>query len=127
MSLPILSVTREHSLFRRIIYYYIKNGRVDSSSAFMKNKKVVPQISVDLTCLTTPQESLSRKTVRLRMGLGELSAAVPLDLGLRVEHEPQPSNCAHANIKDIESKEQCWKMAQATSVIIQPPTERALT
>lgn len=123
MSIPLEAVTEADSLFRRLLHFHIKKGGEVSSAAFKtKKKKPDPELSVDLARLTTADESLSRGMGG--MGLGELSAAVPLSLGLEIRHRPECNNIAHCLILGDHTMETCRQMAENVTVIIPPKRPR---
>ena len=116
------------SLYRRLVAFYIdSNGKVSSSAYKNRQKKPDPQPSVDLARLTTPDKSLSYGG-NSGLGVGELPAKVPLDIGFNVQHEPdmQNGNFAHCVILGAHTKETCRLLADATKVILPPPQRTSL-
>lgn len=109
------------SLYRRIFHFFVKDDGNVSSAAFKKKNKIDPKISVDLARLTTPSRALTFGLPG--MGLAELSAAVPLDLGLAVTHCPdaETGNDAHCVITGEHTRTTCHVLAENATVVIQPP------
>lgn len=87
----------------------------------------MPEVSVDLARLTTPAACLSRER-RPGWRLGELLAAVPLDLGLSVRHDPRPEpddyNPAHCLIVGLGPNDmtQCHIMTRRVQILNLPST-----
>jgi hypothetical protein len=79
---------------------------------------------VDLSRLTTPETTRLRAPRPERFGVGELLARVPIELGLVVRHDPTPDNPAHCVIEGVTAKAVCQTLADHTTVIIFPPSER---
>ena len=121
MSHAHVTITEEDALYRRIPPDFWTNGRV-SSAAF---KVTEDQISVDLKRLTTVDQSLAPRKER-NFGLAELSAGIPLHLGLEVSHDPIPANNAHSVIKGFEEIRDVPEMqikrllAEACTIIVKP-------
>jgi hypothetical protein len=116
-------VDERDSLFRRLVSFWVnEDGTVNSSAFKNKKKKPDPEPSVDLARLTSP-ERCREVGGNPALGVGELRAAVPLDLGFNVEHRPVPEDDAHCVILGNHTKETCRRLAEATVVII-PPARR---
>jgi hypothetical protein len=84
----------------------------------MNRKKPDPELSVDLARLTTSEETLGRGLPG--MGLAELAASAPLDMGLTVIHKPEPDNRAHCLVMGLATKEQCRELASQAKVRVPP-------
>ncbi len=113
------TITRDDLLYRRFVAYHIKpDGRL-SSAVFMRRKKIDPALSVDLARLTTPQKTQAPYP---HMGVAEIAASVPLDMGLAIEHSPdlENDNYAHCLIIGLESKSQCRRMAEESKILLEP-------
>jgi hypothetical protein len=108
-------------LYRRILHYHLRPDGSVSSAAFMtRSKKPDPDCSVHLARITSPEESL-----RLGLpgqGVVVLYALVPRSIGLSVRHDPQPGDRGHCLIQGLSLKEQCAKLADASRVVVPPPT-----
>ncbi|MBA2447639.1 MAG: hypothetical protein H0V51_06395 [Chloroflexi bacterium] len=122
-----VEVRREDFLYRRLAPSHVKPDGVVSSTAFMYSGVPMSEVSVDLARLTTPFECLARER-RPGWRLGELRAAVPLDLDLTVRHDPKhdpdSDNPAHCLIVGLgpDDMTQCYMMARQTRVLDLPPT-----
>jgi len=113
----VVSITRDDNLFRRLAPDFIKpDGRV-ASVAYKSRKQPDPNISVNLARLSSPEAT---RASRPTFGVGSVSAAVPIDMGLTVQHDPQPDNCAHTLIRGACEMEHCYLLAEATQVILPP-------
>jgi hypothetical protein len=110
----------EDELYRRILhYYYDEKTRRISSSAFMrKKKKLDPEVSVFLARLTDPRAVLAGGLPGQR--LISLLAQLPIDLGLRVAHDPIngfPGHCVITNFHPDRWKEQCDRLAEGSNLV----------
>jgi hypothetical protein len=112
-------IDREDLLNRRVLRCYIKSNGGISSAAFKDRKKPDPELSVDLARLATPERTLSYCPGR-GMGVVQVSASVPLDMGLTVEHCPVPDNDAHCLVKGMTEKRQCQVLAEKATIVIPP-------
>lgn len=114
------TITREDLLYRRFLHWHIrKDGRLSSSVFMNRKKKPDSELSVDLARLTTPANT---QAVCPTMGVAEIAASVPFELGLRVEHSPdlENNNYAHCLIIGLESKSQCRKLAESARILLRP-------
>lgn len=112
-------IAREDFLYRRFLPYHKKpDGKLSSSIYKDPKGKIDHEVSVDLARLTTPQEFLARGPGHF--GVGVLSVAIPLDLGLHVEHNPRADDYAHCLILGSHTKETCRRMAEQTEIVIDP-------
>lgn len=116
-------ITEEDALYRRIPPdFYKADGKV--SSAAFKDKESQP--SVDLKRLTTVDQSLDIQYRQRGFYLAELSASVPLRLGLEVSHDPTPENIAHCVIRRFKQIENFSErvlrklLAEACTIIVKP-------
>lgn len=71
------------------------NGKKVPSSAAFKTKFHEDGLSVDISALTTPEESVLDPS---KFGLASFPASIPMDAGHDCVHDPQPDNIAHALI-----------------------------
>lgn len=116
-------ITEEDALYRRFLPYYLKEDGKLSSAAFKDSRK---EPSVDLKRLTTINRSLDANHKQKGFGLAELSAGVPLRLGLEVLHAPVPENIAHCVIKGFENNENFSErqlqsnLADACMIVVKP-------
>lgn len=117
MSAGIETITPGDSLYRRFLHWYLKDDGTISSSAFMSRKKPDPELSVDLARLTTPEKT---RASHLDMGVAEIAASVPLDMGLTVKHAPEHDNYAHCLIMGLKTKIQCRMLAEKASIRLKP-------
>ena len=123
-------ILRDDPLYRRLhtqSHIRKKTGTV-SPAAFMYDGVPVERVSVDHGRLCTPRDSLARQR-KPGWTLGELRAAVPMDLGLSVEHDPildppELRNPAHCLIVGLGPNDmtQCDILARNTIILPLPPT-----
>lgn len=111
-----LEVEDSHELFRRLAPLQVKEDGTVSSSAFKFNKKPLKDTSVDLAHLTNAVESVNRVS-RPGFQLGSLVAKVPRTCGRDVLHDPVEGNYSHAIIAGQLEKQDCYLLAEATTVI----------
>jgi hypothetical protein len=121
-------ITDEDDLYRRFYVDHIDmdTGRINSG-AFKKRGKPDPAASVDLARLSTPEITLERSR-RDDLGVGVLSAKVPIDLELPVVHKPLPDLTLprlcdvdpHCEILNISTKTHCRQLADNTTAVIFP-------
>jgi hypothetical protein len=48
---------------------------------------------------------------------------VPIELGLRVRHDPMPDNPAHCLIEGATNRAICQILADHTTIVVAPPAE----
>ena len=72
---------------------------------------------MDLARLTTPEKT---RASHLDMGVAEIAASVPLDMGLTVKHAPEHDNYAHCLIMGLKTKTQCRMLAEKASIRLKP-------
>lgn len=118
-------------LYRRIHRNCIgPDGRIEYTAFMMKesHSETDPEISVDLARLTTPDLTLAKAPTRVRpkLGVGKLSAGVPIGLGMAVTHAPSKRNRAHAIIENTGSKpkKMCYILAKSTVLTVRPNNTR---
>ncbi len=119
-----VEIGADDALFRRIFSHNVKPDGSLSSNTFMFKGRPDPHVSVDLARLTTVAESAAR---RPGCGIVSLSAQVPLSLGPRVEHDPNPledvSNYVHTLIIGMtptsSDKERCRRLAEQSRVVLE--------
>jgi hypothetical protein len=92
--------------------------------AFMTNGELDP-ISVYVRRLAPPPERLPKRVAKPDLGVGVLSASVPIDeLGLKVVHVPEDDAYSHAHILNPGDKPgqrlRLKRMAEATTVVVEP-------
>lgn len=119
----------EDKLYRRILhYYYDEKTRRISSSAFMRKKKRLdPEVSVFLARLSAPRAVLDDGLPEQR--LIALFAQLPIDIGLRVEHDPIegfPGHCVITNFHPDQWKQQCDQLAEGSRLVEIPEEEPTL-
>ena len=110
----------DEALYRRLVRFHINaDGSVNSAAFKMRGDKPDPEISVDWSRLSTPEETLKRSG-RPGLGVGSLQAGTPRTLGLSVCHRPLPDNPAHSVIIGCSTKAQCRQLADAMRLLIMP-------
>ncbi len=118
---PVLAIHDSDDLYRRLAVNHFRRDGTVAANAFMLSSKsrrdrmLDPDLSVDLSQLTTPEQSLER-VGKPDQGIGALKAKLPRDLGLVVEHTPKEDNPAHSSIQGNEGEralELCDKLAEA--------------
>ena len=112
----------EDLLYRRLSRDVVQDGRVNRGAYYFRGEPD-SQISVDLARLTTPEQTRLRARDPSRAGVGELQAAVPLNLGFTIRHAPEEGNPAHCLIEGRTTKDLCQRLADATRIIIAPPSD----
>jgi hypothetical protein len=102
--MPNYQITDADFLYRRFsisnepnyaVFWKMDNGRKIPSSAAFKTKPNEDGLSVNIAALTTPQATVGKAE---EFAVAEIPASIPIDLGYRCEHNPQPDNYAHALI-----------------------------
>lgn len=109
-------------LYRRLPRDTIRNGKVGRGAYYFQGQPD-PSVSVDLARLTEPATTRLRAPRPERFGVGEISAGVPLQLGLTVRHDPTADNPAHCLIEGAITRAICQTLADHTTVIIFPPMQ----
>lgn len=109
----------QDSLYRRLIYGSVKNGKTLRSAYYKRGNVPDPEPSVNLVRLSSPEETAGQGPYP-GFGAGVLSASVPIAMRLEVRHQPEPCNDAHALIHGVATKAQCRLLAEATEPLIHP-------
>ncbi len=111
-------VDGEEDLYRRILHFHHneESGRV-AASAFMRKKKLDPEVSVFLARLSDPAKVLDAGLPRQKLAV--LKAQVPYDQGLNVLPRPNDQFPGHCVIVGFGAnwKEQCARLAEACRVV----------
>lgn len=118
----IVPVEGDDELYRRIVSFHLYDDGTVNPAAFRLRGKPDPSLSVEHAKLTTARECADRPG-RPGFGVAALKASVPLALGLKVQHAPEPGNYAHALIEGNDNKANTHRLALASRVII-PPASR---
>ena len=122
-------ITVNDTLFRRVVPVHLLPRRVSSAAFKTRKKKPDGELSVDLARLTTPERTLSFAPSGKTFGVLALPAAVPMDNGLEVVHDPcldeGVENDAHCLVmgntdENPKWKQNCKLMAEASTVVIEP-------
>ena len=109
----------DEELYRRIIHYqHDQSSGAISASAFMKKRKLDPEVSVYLARLSTPKAILAA-------GLPEqmlvaFKAQTAYDAGLTVVHQPLmdfPGHCVVIGFGQFNWKEQCFRLAEGSHLV----------
>jgi hypothetical protein len=108
------------SLYRRLPRETVRLGRVTRGAYYVRGEPD-PAVSVDLARLTTPEETRLRAPRPERFGIGALPARIPIELGLRVRHDPLPDNPAHCLIEGATTRAICQSLADDTTIVIALP------
>lgn len=114
MAAPIVEISDDDFLFRRLspTGHLNPDGSVNSN-AYKRDGKPDPEISVDLSRLTTVREAQSRAPNN-SFKIGILAARDARALGLTVRHAPTEENPAHSLIEGNTSKANCRTLAEKT-------------
>ncbi len=120
---PIEVVAIGDRLYRRLPSETVRNGKVGRGAYYFQGVPD-PSVSVDLARLTAPEATRLRAPRPERFGVGEIAASVPLQLGLTVRHNPTADNPAHCLVEGATTRAVCQTLADHTTVIIFPPSER---
>ena len=126
-------IVHQDVLFRRV---FLKlhivardNNRVSSAAFKMKNKQPNPECSVYVQRLmASPEEPMF--TAKGGQGVVALSAAVPLNLGIAVIHDPVPFDPGRPEVPAqpghavmlMKTKEQCARLAAACVLVTELST-----
>lgn len=109
----------EEALFRRIIHYqYDETTGAISASAFMRKKKLDPEVSVFLARLSEPNELLAAGLPS--QFLAVLKAQVAYDAGLDVIRQPLPNfpgHCVIVGFTEEGWKGQCLRLAEGSRLV----------
>lgn len=116
---PIEVIAIGDRLYRRLPSETIRNGRVGRGAYYFRGEPD-PTISVDLARLSTPETTRLRAPRPERFGVGEISASVPLRLGLAVRHDPTSENPAHSLIEGATTRAICQTLADHTVIVVLP-------
>jgi hypothetical protein len=111
-------ITGEDQLYRRIIHYqYNEETGEISASAFMKKRRLDPEVSVFLARLTDPRDVLDAGLPAQR--LVALQAQAVYDIGLKIVPEPTKEFPGHCVIVGFGKnwKEQCLRLAEASRIV----------
>lgn len=109
----------EEWLYRRIIHYqYDEATGAIAASAFMRKKRLDPEVSVFLARLSNPHALLAAGLPGQR--LVELKAKVAYEAELRVVSQPIPGLPGHCVIVGFASgmwKAQCLRLAEGSRLV----------
>ena len=118
-------ISESDFLYRRFFrnqYVQGIDGMRVSSQAYFQRKADIG-LSVNLARMSTPEDTLKGGTPE--MGVGELSASVPLNNEITLEHAPETLNQAHVLMfGDFSSKSRRKLLAAATKVVL-PPSNKS--
>ncbi len=124
MNIPNYTITNTDFLYRRFpildepnfaVFWKLDNGKKMPSSAAFKTKSNEDGLSVNIANLTTPQATVGNAS---EFGVAEISASIPIDLGYKCIHNPQPGNYAHALILG-DTKPIAKKLSKAVIQVFQ--------
>ena len=117
MPVPAIAIKDEDFLHRRIsIKGQLNPDQTVNSNAYKKDGKPDPEVSVDVSTLSTVRESRNRAPDTAEFTIGIMSVKSARDLGLQVIHKPTEANPAHTVILGNNSKGLCRDLAKATRV-----------
>jgi hypothetical protein len=109
----------EDILYRRIIHDQHDQGTgAISASAFMRKRKLGPEVSVYLARMTSPREILAAGLPGQL--LIALKAQVAFDAGLSVVRQPTqefPGHCVIVGFGETTWKEQCLRLAEGSLLV----------
>ena len=113
MAIPSLAIADDDFLFRRLSPDHLNLDGTVNSNAYKLNEKPDPEISVDLSQLTTVREALNRAPGP-QFKIGIIQAKDARTLGLNVRHDPRDDNPAHSVIEGNQTKANCRELARRT-------------
>ena len=114
MAIPVVQIFDDDFLYRRLApQSHLNPDGTVNSNAYKKDGKPDPEVSIDLSKLTSVGEALSRAP-NGTFKIGILLAGDARSLGLRVMHSPTEDNPAHSVIQGNESKANCRLLAEKT-------------
>lgn len=113
------AVLDDDELYRRLAREHVNEDGTVNSAAYKLRGRPDLGISVDLARLTTPQQVIASHP---HAGVGVLVARVPRSMGFDVRHDPLPDNPAHCLIEGENTRAKCRLLAEATTVLIPPPS-----
>lgn len=114
MAIPIVEIENDDFLYRRLApTSHINSDGTVNSNAYKKDGKPDPEVSVDLSKLTSVREALARAP-NPNFKIGVLKAKDVRDLGLQVRHRPTDEDPAHSVIEGNTSKVKCKLLAEKT-------------
>jgi hypothetical protein len=103
-----------------LLYRRLSPGQADdfvANSAAFSGNGGLPEVSVNLARMTTPEETLKS---RPEFGLGELRYKDVIAAGFEVEWDPVEGNQAHCLIRGESTKANSRILAKITRVIRMP-------
>ncbi len=116
-ALEVVAISDDDELYRRLYPTYIKDDGTVSSAAYMdRRRRPDHSISVDLARLSTPEATQARGGSGFRIGV--IRCGVARDLDFSVRHAPEVDNRAHSLIEGQNTKQKCYELARATSVVL---------
>ena len=106
----------DDEILRRILDDWIKeNGNI--SSAAFQNTSNTDDMSVNLSRLTTPEETVSEYP---SCGVASFLAGFARELDQKVLHDPILDNIAHSTVRGKKTKSIRKKFAKGSTVILSP-------
>lgn len=114
MPIPPVEIQDDDFLFRRLApgSHLSPDGTVNSN-AYKKDGKPDPEISVDVSKLTSVREAIARAP-NPTFKIGILKAGDARALGLRVRHLPTEEDPAHSVIEGNTTRANCKLLAEKT-------------
>lgn len=112
-----MEIDDEDVLYRRLARHQVNPDGTVNSSAFKRGAVFDTEMSVDISRLTTPQESVDRAG-RAGFRLGSVQAKHPRTLGFDVEADPMPDNPSHALIKGKNDQATSRSLARNVQIVV---------
>jgi hypothetical protein len=111
--IAIVEISDDDFLFRRLASGHLNPDGTVNSNAYKRDGKPDPEVSVDLSKLTSVREALTRAP-NLTFKIGILQARDARSLGLEVRHSPTDEDPAHSVIEGNQTKANCRLLAGKT-------------
>lgn len=112
-------ISGDDALYRRIIHYqYDESSGAISATAFMKKKRLDPEVSVFLARLSDPGVVLAAGLPGQLLAV--LRAQTVFDAGLDVINQPIdrfPGHCVIIGFRDGAWKQQCLMLAEGARLL----------
>ena len=119
-------ITKDDVLWRHLRKDHLKPDGTIASTAYMVNNQPDPQLSVDIADMTSFADARMYRDGHTGpgLGIGELVAAVPFELGFPAVHNPildrNPPYLAHSLILGGPELPEARKLARATCLRLHP-------
>jgi hypothetical protein len=130
VSFKLRQIGPDDLLWRHLRDVHIKeDGVTVASIAYLRDSKPDPELSVDISDMTDFAKARIYRTGTKDpgLGIGEIQAAHPINMGFPVRHSPDTNpenpNPAHALILGGPNQTQARKLARQTKIVLYPNDE----